>query len=530
MADTPILENQLLGGFAEISPGMMALQAPLPLPVAVGETYRVVWGADSFVCKAFTAEGSVAVGNLSIAGLGEDTQEPFLVVFNTNSTTVITNNTNITTVVVSIYHVVEDKEYLIWGSTLKGIADAIREKTGKTDDIPPNDMPGEIRGITGGGSDVEVVYVTFLNHDGSGKPFVRPVVPGNTCVEPVGAGLMATPTRESTESQNFTFSGGWATTPNGGADANALKNVTEDRTVYANYIATTRFYNIRFFDGETQIGGTLSFAYGSMPNVTTPTKDGFLFDKWEPELSAVTGDADYCAKWIDGNAFVVEGWCGPSAQWGLTLNGELIISGSGAMNDYSSSGGQPWSPYMSDIKKITVSGLSNVSKYAFYNCTALTSASIANGVELIDDNAFVNCTNLTQIDLPDAMVKIAGNSFNYAGITELTVPVLSETCNAAFRRCQKLRTVTFREGQTHVYYSMFSECSNLASVYFPASIVEVNAKAFYGCALTSVVFENPNGWSGGSSTGKDLSNPSVAASALSDDARSSMYSYVWKRT
>ena len=41
-------------------------------------------------------------------------------------------------------------KYLIQDTTLKGIADAIRTKTGKTDKIPVSDLATEIEGITGG--------------------------------------------------------------------------------------------------------------------------------------------------------------------------------------------------------------------------------------------------------------------------------------------------------------------------------------------------------------------------------------------
>lgn len=42
-------------------------------------------------------------------------------------------------------------EYLIQGGTLSAIADAIRAKTGKSDAMTPQQMPGEIEGISGGG-------------------------------------------------------------------------------------------------------------------------------------------------------------------------------------------------------------------------------------------------------------------------------------------------------------------------------------------------------------------------------------------
>lgn len=280
-----------------------------------GEEYTICFDGSEYTCTAHDASGLVpgyvVVGNASEYGFPSN-NEPFGIVGDSTAgviAVVCRNDSAPAEHSVSI-STAEDKDYLIKGSTLKGIANAIRNKIGATGDIAVTDMAAKISEITGGGgSGADVVYVTFLNHDGSGERFVRPVVPGNTCVEPVGAGLMATPTRESTAEHNFTFSGGWATTPNGGADANALKNVTEDRTVYAAYVSTVRFYTVRFFDGDTQIGTDQSVAYGG--NATPPiveNKDDLIFDSWNPSYENITGDTDCHVVWSEIVTFAGGSW------------------------------------------------------------------------------------------------------------------------------------------------------------------------------------------------------------------------------
>jgi hypothetical protein len=307
MADIVILPEQTIGGFSELSPGIMALNVPIAIPVVVGETYRVTWGADEFVCKAMDVNGQTGFGNLAVAGLGADTQEPFLVAFSTNSTTILTNDTEITTVNVAIYQVVEaDKEYLIWGSTLKAIGNAIREKTGKTDAISPNDMPGEIRGITGGGggsggSSDDVRYVTFMSYDGTVEYGKIPVAVGYDCPNP----KFDTPKRESTAQYKYTFAG-WSTVANGGVDENALKAVTEDRIVYANFIATVIYYTISYYDGDTLLK-TEQLPYGATPSYS-PKKSGSTFTGWLPEVATVTEDASYYAQWVEQITFANGSW------------------------------------------------------------------------------------------------------------------------------------------------------------------------------------------------------------------------------
>lgn len=151
-------------------------------------------------------------------------------------------------------------------------------------------------------------YVTFVNHDGTVEYGRKSVIVGENCVDPVVSGLLDTPTRESTAQYDYTFSGGWATTPGGGIDSNALKAVTEDRTVYANFISAVRYYTITYFDSDgVTVLKTERLAYGATPSYS-PEKDGCSFSGWYPTLSAVMGDAIYTAQWIESAAFADTSW------------------------------------------------------------------------------------------------------------------------------------------------------------------------------------------------------------------------------
>lgn len=325
MAETVILAETTYEGFADGE----FMVSPAPFVLTEGETYRVVWDGVEHECECILMEGIPAVmdivpdenfiplkGTFALAyyppgALEIEGGAVLMLAYDLTSDTMFdTVNTSHT---VAIYQgtaeETEDKDYLIKGSTLKGIADAIRTKSGATGEIAVADMATQIAAITGGGggsSDVEVVWVTFMSHDGTKELHKRAVVPGNDCMCPVAGGLIDAPTKESTAAQNFTFSGGWATEVNGGIDENALKAVTEDRTVYANYIATTRYHTISYYDGDTLLKSE-SLAYGAMPSYTTE-KEGFYFEGWEPVLATVTGDATYYAKWTEKLNFASVSW------------------------------------------------------------------------------------------------------------------------------------------------------------------------------------------------------------------------------
>ena len=269
-SDEVILEEQDV--LLALENGMYVDMMSAPNPIAVGETYKVVWGDSEgkkeYECTAFSMAGtgfetygSVAMGNTVLLN-GTDIGVPFLIVYNAVSAQFI---------IVSIY---ATEPYT---PTL-----AIYKASG-----------GSIEGV---------VYVTFKNWDGTDL-VTKPVFIGNSCMDVVANGTIETPTRESTNTQTFEYSG-WSLTAGGAADASALLNVDTDRTVYAAYTASTRYYTVRFFDGDTLLHTVLA-EYGSTPSYV-PTKDGEVFDSWNPAIVPVVADADYYAVWSVAQTYGVE--------------------------------------------------------------------------------------------------------------------------------------------------------------------------------------------------------------------------------
>ena len=197
---------------------------------------------------------------------------------------------------------------LMPGADYQAACDAIRAKTGKSEPIKSGELAAEIAGITGGGSggSVEGVHtVTFMSEDGVTKLCERLVVDGDDCANVVDRGLLATPTKESTVQYDYTYSG-WSLTSGGSANASALKSVTADRTVYAAFNSSTRYYTITYYDGDTVLK-TESMPYGAMPSYM-PEKDGYSFDGWSPAFATVTGDAAYYAQWLEAITFAGGSW------------------------------------------------------------------------------------------------------------------------------------------------------------------------------------------------------------------------------
>jgi len=92
-------------------------------------------------------------------------------------------------------------------------------------------------------------------------------------------------------------------------------------------------------------------------------------------------------------------------------------------------------------------------------------------VTIIGNMAFWGCTGLTEIEIPACVVEIGQEAFMQTGLTEITIP----------------------ENVTKIACRAFNNCEN----------------------LTSVIFENPNGWMLGSTdVSAELSDPENAANYL----------------
>lgn len=111
-------------------------------------------------------------------------------------------------------------------------------------------------------------------------------------------------------------------------------------------------------------------------------------------------------------ATVASGTCGDNVTWVLDDEGTLTISGSGAMDSISGFASAPWYDDRESVKSIVVqSGVTSVSRYAFYNCINATSAVVPNTVTSIGSSAFYNCRSLVSMSLPFSGGSAYSNTF-----------------------------------------------------------------------------------------------------------------------
>ena len=200
-----------------------------------------------------------------------------------------------------------------------------------------------------------------------------------------------------------------------------------------------------------------------------------------------------------------------SVSWTLDDSGVLTISVSegsagGAMADYSYNGA-PWYDSRSSIKEIVVGdGITNIGKYAFYNCTAVTSATFGESVTSIGECAFQNCTRLTTVTFNGNVTSIGKSAFNscsvlstvsFGGVAAtaeaLVIPesVTSIGMNAFFGTLFTSADLT-ATSLDKLPQGIFYECSTLKRIDLPQEMKSIGAQAFEECYALAILQ-----WEGG---------------------------------
>lgn len=192
------------------------------------------------------------------------------------------------------------------------------------------------------------------------------------------------------------------------------------------------------------------------------------------------------------------GSCGDSVLWELdTLSGEMVISGSGDMTDYTMSSYPGWNQYQQYIKSVTVSdGVLSVGDFSFYNSSGykyknLISVSLGANVADIGSYAFRGCSSITAVSGGAAVKSIGSYAFrSCSSLVSFPFSGLIQTIdNGAFSYCSSLASVLFPLTLTEIRASAFIGCQSLESVSLPSSLTVLGANAFADCtSLLSVEY------------------------------------------
>jgi hypothetical protein len=148
----------------------------------------------------------------------------------------------------------------------------------------------------------------------------------------------------------------------------------------------------------------------------------------------------------------------------------------------------------SGLTSVTIpDGVESIENGAFYGCSSLTSVTISDGVKSIGPGAFKYCSKLNSINIPNSVTSIENGAFlECSGLTSVTIPDGVESIGDwAFSDCSSLTSVTILSSLTSIGAGTFGGCSKLNSINIPNSVTSINNDAFKNCScLTSVTIPN----------------------------------------
>lgn len=144
--------------------------------------------------------------------------------------------------------------------------------------------------------------------------------------------------------------------------------------------------------------------------------------------------------------------------------------------------------------------VTEIGAFAFQSCSGLESVSLGNSVTTIGEEGFAVCEKLTQINLPSTLTSIGEYAFfDDPALLRLSIPAsVSKIGMGAFGYCSRLSTIEVNESnpsftsQNGVLYSKDRTelvCCPAAKseIQIPSTVSSINAGAFWGCELISVI-------------------------------------------
>ena len=170
------------------------------------------------------------------------------------------------------------------------------------------------------------------------------------------------------------------------------------------------------------------------------------------------------------------------------------------------------------LTSVTIpNSVTSIEDYAFSGCYALTSVTIPNSVTSINDGAFLGCYALTSVTIPNSVTSIGRGAFEYCfSLTSITIPnSVTSIGSYAFYSTGiykdesnwennvlyidnyliKAKTsisgvYTIKENTRLIADNAFKDCSAIASITIPESVISIGYNTFAGCIFVNGKFVN----------------------------------------
>lgn len=192
-----------------------------------------------------------------------------------------------------------------------------------------------------------------------------------------------------------------------------------------------------------------------------------------------------------GKNSAITGTCGENLVWSLNEDtGVLTITGSGAMEDYTSRSPAPWQEYDFYVDSVVLDdGITHIGDYAFYGLTWLDECpKLPENLQSIGMYAFKSLNITGDLVIPDNVTAIGSYAFNSCGLlTSVQFGSKVQTIgDYAFERCSSLSgDLVIPDSVTEMGYGAFLNCKNLnGQLTLSGNLKTISRSTFEGCGFT----------------------------------------------
>lgn len=135
--------------------------------------------------------------------------------------------------------------------------------------------------------------------------------------------------------------------------------------------------------------------------------------------------------------------------------------------------------------------ITEISEYAFWNCTLLETIIIPKNISKIERCAFRNCLNLKEIIFQNMECEINYEAFSHTGLISIELPFnLKEIPASCFSFCKHLRNINIPKNIQRIGDLAFLECNNLEEINLPSSLTYINDTMFFQCKNLKTLYWN----------------------------------------
>lgn len=153
---------------------------------------------------------------------------------------------------------------------------------------------------------------------------------------------------------------------------------------------------------------------------------------------------------------------------------------------------------LTEVTADMLNGIHEISSYAFYTCSNLTSVEIPTSVSYIREYAFSSCNVLQNISLTNGLVFIGQNAFYNAGNMiqpqpqnfNVTIPNSVTTIGQSAFSYSRINSINLSNQITEIKDYTFNGCPLLTSINIPNNVITIGNNVFTSSKLSNVIIGN----------------------------------------